>query len=330
MAGDSVPAPTVDVATLDGFLNGYKYFPIPNLSAVRVPLESSDTLSVRARHPFTERHLYLALARCLGAYSSNNDVLLCARSPEGIDNAVRVSWEAATSWQAALDSIVIAKFPGDEVAQKLGLKSGQSPYVAVVSGDLSVDHPLVVQQTDNANVTLKTSTAYFHQTAADVLANQIAAIIEHIVEQPATSPNDLSFLPQGLQSRDDRCAHPPSYTHINPAESVVEYVIRYSVSTPNKIAVEYYPDLDALDLSNVQPLESITYAELHRRSNQFAKYLVQQGVEREDRVAICGNRDVNFHIVMFGILKAGGCYVPVCHFMFILTLPVSDLRADRP
>ena len=116
------------------------------------------------------------------------------------------------------------------------------------------------------------------------------------------------------QSRDDRCAHPPSYTHIKPAESVVEYVIRYSIATPDKIAVEWFPDLESVDLNDVKPAEYITYAELHRRSNQFARYLVEQGVQREDRVAICGNRDVNFHIVMFGILKAGGCYVPVRYY----------------
>ena len=92
---------------------------------------------------------------------------------------------------------------------------------------------------------------------------------------------------------------------------MVEYVIRYSIATPDKVAVEFFPDLYAVDLDNVQTLEHISYAELHRRSSQFARYLVEQGVQREDRVAICHQRDVNFHIVMFGVLKAGGCYVPV-------------------
>lgn len=320
MAPDIVgapPPPQFDNSSVAAFLNGYKHFPIPNLSGVRVPLESTDNTTVRVRHPFTEHHLILALSRCLGAYSSVHDVLLCWQS-HGSEKALRVSWEAATSWDAAIASVVVADFSAGEIALGLGLDSGQNPYVAVISDDLSLDHPLVAQSL-NGSVHLKTSTLYFHGTAADIFANQIAAIIEHIVEQPSISPHDLSFLPHTLQSRDDRCANPPSYTHIKPAASVVEYVIRYSIATPDKVAVEFFPDLYAVDLDNVQTLEHISYAELHRRSNQFARYLVEQGVQREDRIAICHQRDVNFHIVMFGVLKAGGCYVPVSPRYVLLT-----------
>ena len=325
--GPTSPPPHESASVVD-FLDGYKHFPVPNLSGVRVPLESTDNTSVRVRHPFSNHHLFVALARCLGAYCSVQDVLLCW-VVEGTQKAVRVSWDAAPSWEALQSSIAIAEFTINEVASTLSLDSTQNPYVAIVSDDLSVAHPLVIQSVDGS-LNLKTSTLYFHNTGADILVNQIAAIIEHVVEKPSTSPNDLSFLPHTLQSRDDRCAHPPSYTHIKPAASVVEYVIRYSIATPNKIAVEFFPDLGALDLENVQPEEFITYAELHRRSNQFARYLIEKGVEREDRIAICSQRDVNFHIVMFGVLKAGGCYVPVRLRLNKCSQCTDALPTDRP
>ena len=274
--GPTSPPPHESASVVD-FLNGYKHFPVPNLSGVRVPLESTDNTSVRVRHPFSNHHLFVALARCLGAYCSVQDVLLCW-VVEGTQKAVRVSWDAAPSWEALQSSIAIAEFTINEVASTLSLDSTQNPYVAIVSDDLSVAHPLVIQSVDGS-LNLKTSTLYFHNTGADILANQIAAIIEHIVEKPSTSPNDLSFLPHTLQSRDDCCAHPPSYTHTKPAASVVEYVIRCSIATPNKIAIKFFPDLRALDLESVQPGEFITYAKLHRRLNQFTRYLVEKGIE---------------------------------------------------
>ena len=193
---------------------------------------------------------------------------------QGIQKAVRISWDAAPSWDALQSSVTIAEFTIDQVASTLSLDSTQNPYVVIVS----VAHPLVIQSLDSS-LNLKMSMLYLHNTGADILANQITAIIEHVVEKPSTSPNDLSFLPHTLQSRDDCCAHPPSYTHTKPAASVVEYVIRCSIATPNKIAIEFFPDLGALDLESVQPGEFITYAELHRRSNQFARYLVEKGIE---------------------------------------------------
>ena len=260
-------APVID------FLNGYEHFPVPNLSGVRVPLESTDNTSVRVHHPFSNHHLFIARTRCLGAYCSVQDVLLCW-TIQGIQKAVRVSWDAASSWEALQSSVTIAEFTIDQVASTLNLDSTQNPYVAIVS----VAHPLVIQSVDGS-LNLKTSTLYLHNTGADILVNQIVAIIEHVVEKPSTSPNDLSFLPHTLQSRDDCCAHPPSYTHTKPAASVVEYVICCSIATPNKIAIKFFPDLGALDLESVQPGEFITYTELHRCSNQFARYLVEKGIE---------------------------------------------------
>ena len=157
----------------------------------------------------------------------------------------------------------------------------------------------------SSSLNLKMSMLYLHNTGADILVNQIAVIIEHVVEKPSTSPNDLSFLPHTLQSRDDCYVRPPSYTHTKPAASVVEYIICCSIATPNKIAIKFFSDLRALDLESVQPGEFITYAKLHRCSNQFTCYLVEKGIEWEDHITVCSQCGANFHIVMFGVLKAG-------------------------
>ena len=179
-------APVID------FLNGYKHSPVPNLSGLLVPLESTDNTSVRVCHPFSNHHLFITCAWCFGAYCSVQDVLLCWNI-QGIQKAVRVSWDAASSWEALQSSVTIAEFTIDQVASTLNLDSTQNPYVVIVS----VAHPLVIQSVDSS-LNLKTSTLYLHNTGANILMNQITVIIEHVVEKPSMSPNDLSFLPHTL------------------------------------------------------------------------------------------------------------------------------------
>ncbi|MBE9178530.1 amino acid adenylation domain-containing protein [Oculatella sp. LEGE 06141] len=57
--------------------------------------------------------------------------------------------------------------------------------------------------------------------------------------------------------------------------------------------------------------EHLTYAELNRRSNQLAHYLVQLGVKPDVRVGICVERSPAQIIALLGVLKAGGAYVPL-------------------
>ncbi|MFL6196329.1 MAG: non-ribosomal peptide synthase/polyketide synthase [Thermoanaerobaculia bacterium] len=57
--------------------------------------------------------------------------------------------------------------------------------------------------------------------------------------------------------------------------------------------------------------KSVTFGELEARANQWARYLVEQGVGPEVRVAICAERTVEMVVAMYAVLKAGGAYVPV-------------------
>ncbi|KZN59882.1 hypothetical protein N473_02900 [Pseudoalteromonas luteoviolacea CPMOR-1] len=69
--------------------------------------------------------------------------------------------------------------------------------------------------------------------------------------------------------------------------------------TPEKVALQYND-------------QSITYAELERKSNQIAEYLIKErGLQFEERVAVMMDRSITCFTAMLGILKAGGAYVPV-------------------
>jgi amino acid adenylation domain-containing protein len=71
--------------------------------------------------------------------------------------------------------------------------------------------------------------------------------------------------------------------------------------------VERTPD----DVAVVFEGQKLTYRELNQRANQLAHYLQTWGVQLETPVGICVERSLEMVIGILGILKAGGCYVPL-------------------
>ncbi len=71
--------------------------------------------------------------------------------------------------------------------------------------------------------------------------------------------------------------------------------------------VERTPDVVAVAYGE----EQVSYAQLNRRANRLAHYLVSLGVKPDDRVAICVERGLEMVIGILAILKAGAAYVPL-------------------
>ena len=55
----------------------------------------------------------------------------------------------------------------------------------------------------------------------------------------------------------------------------------------------------------------LSYAELDRLSNQVARALLAQGVAPGDRVGILAPKSAAAVVAVYGVLKAGACYVPL-------------------
>lgn len=74
--------------------------------------------------------------------------------------------------------------------------------------------------------------------------------------------------------------------------------VEQAVRTPHKIAL-------------LEENGSMTYQELHEKSNQCARYLLDLGVQIGDRVALIAYRNATTIVHLLGILKAGAAYVPI-------------------
>src|SRR5690606_2294114 len=56
---------------------------------------------------------------------------------------------------------------------------------------------------------------------------------------------------------------------------------------------------------------SLNYGELNTKANQMAGYLMSEGIEKGDRIAIAVDRSTDMLICLLAIMKAGATYIPV-------------------
>jgi len=80
--------------------------------------------------------------------------------------------------------------------------------------------------------------------------------------------------------------------------STVDVFLAHAARTPDAIAV-------------VDERTMLTYGQLRARATQVARYLRDQGVDRDVPVAICLSRSVQLIVGILGVTLAGGCYLPL-------------------
>ena len=72
-----------------------------------------------------------------------------------------------------------------------------------------------------------------------------------------------------------------------------------AAQTPNAIAIVHHSG------------ETLTYAELNKKANQLAHYLLNLGVKPQQLIALSLTRSPNMIVAFLGVLKAGAAYVPI-------------------
>jgi amino acid adenylation domain-containing protein/non-ribosomal peptide synthase protein (TIGR01720 family) len=136
----------------------------------------------------------------------------------------------------------------------------------------------------------------FDAATAERLAGHLQTLLGSIVAAPCARVSELPLLDEQerwlLSERNRTRAEFPSERCLH--ELIEEQVER----SPRAVAVLFKQ-------------EQLTYAELNGRANQLARYLRRLGVGPEVRVGICLERSLEMLVGLLGILKAGGCYVPL-------------------
>lgn len=319
---------------MTGILEGYSFAEWPNLSSNRTPPNRTyaTTKKVNFLQESSLTHtniatITVAIARVIGAYCGISDVLLAIQTISDHDmQFVRVSWNKGDSWESVVSSVA-SKIQDlkqnttslDALRQTMALNDGQYPFLALCnfdSGHISYSTqfpPTFAYNSRDASLKLSAPLSMVHPTVSGQIITQVIALIGHAFQFPSAELSCIPQLPPDLMSTCERASDDTvisAYPHLPPVVFAPDYLMRRAQDMPHGTAVCWYPEL-CLDLDHFHH-ESITYFELNRKSNQIARWLLRLGLQQEDRVAVCMDRNLDFHGVMMGIMRAGGCYVPVC------------------
>lgn len=82
------------------------------------------------------------------------------------------------------------------------------------------------------------------------------------------------------------------------APSIVDRIAAHAAAAPHHLAIAHESF-------------SLTYADLHRRSNQLAAYLIQAGAEPDSCIGLLLDRSANFVVAALAVLKTGAAYLPL-------------------
>jgi hypothetical protein len=313
-------------------LEGFAFTEWPDLTCERNPASTTHTSSTKISAAFDSDvatpSLLLALARVLGAYCGTTDVLL-ARMVGDKFSLVRASWSNGQTWQEL--GLDIGSQLQDEkmfvVAQirhALGLTERQYPCLAALTLDpkngpaSASDFPLTIHYDQSTkNVFLSSRSTLIHPSISEQLLSQVVLLLEHGLTNLATCVSTLPQFPTHLSSVYNRASEKAIstiYPHLPVVEYATDYLRGRAISTPDSVAVRWFPNISADDPFGTS--EAVTYGELDQLASKFARWLVSKGLRHEDRVAVCLTRNLFFHAALMGIMRAGGCYVPVCYSEF--------------
>ncbi|MET0399178.1 MAG: amino acid adenylation domain-containing protein, partial [Longimicrobiaceae bacterium] len=138
--------------------------------------------------------------------------------------------------------------------------------------------------------------ALFDPQTITRMAGHLEMVLEAMAADPAGRIAEVSLLrgaerAQVLEAWNGmRADHPRGCVH--------ELVAAQAARTPDAVAVAFRG-------------ETLTYAELLRRSNRLANHLRRLGVGPEARVGVCLERTPQLLVAVLGVLAAGGAYVPL-------------------
>lgn len=187
-------------------------------------------------------------------------------------------------WQNAHDEQFV--FPGVEVSP-VHRESGQAKF----------DLTLTMAEEDGIiGGGIQYRTELFKRASIDSIILLFKNVINTVVHNPKMALNRLSFNDEA--SRQAELDKGARKLEDFPFVSITDKFARSVGRWGNKIAL-------------TDTYKSLTYLELDAAGDKIAQTLVDNGVKRGDRVGLFLTRTVNAVIAILGVVKAGGCYVPV-------------------
>lgn len=165
-----------------------------------------------------------------------------------------------------------------------------------IADDMDI-HFFDLNDSGNINIAYDYKLSKFTEEDIEQIHNRILYMFEQVLINPGIFLKDISIttykeLNEILNlAKENNCNYPSDKTISQLFEEQV-------LLSPKNVAIKFENS-------------SMTYEELNQKSNQLAHFLRNLGIKPNDVVAIRLNKSLEMVIGILGILKAGGCYLPI-------------------
>jgi amino acid adenylation domain-containing protein len=168
--------------------------------------------------------------------------------------------------------------------------------VSVNKFDLSF---FVQQHPEKVSIRLDYNLSLFKQESIKRTLGHLVKLFKSIVAKPNASLTEQSYLTSAEQQQLLTWGMAKVWQDGNEDETIVHCFENQLIQAPNVLAVSCLG-------------ESLTYCQLNKKANQLAHYLIEKyDIQADDVVGYWADRSEWSLVAMLGIMKAGGCYLPI-------------------
>jgi amino acid adenylation domain-containing protein len=154
----------------------------------------------------------------------------------------------------------------------------------------------IVESAETIQSTLEFNKTLFEPQTIERFIDCYQTLLESVVRDPSQHLSQLSLLSDlDYQSILLRKQKRVSYSG---TDSLVGCFENLALIQPRAIAVSFKGEI-------------LNYENLNKQANRLAHFLISKGINTESPVGLSCNPSLNLLIGILGILKAGGCYVPL-------------------
>ncbi len=217
-----------------------------------------------------------------------------------VDELAKEGLERSLSHSPVFQVMLVLNGQTTALAQERNNRVGDieiEPY-SIERNTSKFDLSLELNESDEGIVgELEFNTDLFEAETIEAMGKHFVRLLQSLVLEPSTNIYKLALLTKPEQDQQLGSWH-------GPAENFADDLCLH---TQFESQVETTPEALALIHSG----QSLTYQALNERANQVAHYLIGQGVKPGDVVGLCLPPSADLIVGLFGILKAGGTYLPM-------------------
>ncbi|MGZ6503233.1 MAG: non-ribosomal peptide synthetase, partial [Tumebacillaceae bacterium] len=189
-------------------------------------------------------------------------------------------------------------FVQDPVMSELRMSGLTFSHIANESSTAKFDITLTVSDAGDEIVGVwEYRTGLFDRTTIERMHRHLEHLVQDIVNHPDRTLSELQLLTEEERHQ----------IVFDWNDTTVEYPQDVCLHQLFEQQVERTPDAVAVVFEE----QELTYRELNEQANRLAHYLQKQQVGPEVLVGVCMERSLEMVISLYGILKAGGAFVPI-------------------